>query len=330
MWHARAALECRTLELFRSCGSLPPFLRDDGPPATPAGALGAAQLVPRSQPPPSVVESGSAVPDWAAGTLAVTDAAQWELKLGAPVTARYRIQVGHAAGGEFGPVEVYSGDVLLGRLQVWQPNAHGTVAMLPLLARWSAGPQTLKFKRTGGVRTGVSFVLASPVVDDVLALRWQRLGPFPVTGAKVEEEMARAYPPETARDLNGTVDAGNGVTLRWTAIEGFADFIDLSGGQPPKAGQVGYAVTHVFCPDARRVRFSYGMDYWIKIWLNGTLIKDFEPHAGGAPFKGQFQLDAELRPGCNELLVKVASGSHGNGFWLAVTNPGDLRFAAGP
>ncbi|OGV73952.1 MAG: hypothetical protein A3K19_22945 [Lentisphaerae bacterium RIFOXYB12_FULL_65_16] len=330
LWHARAALEWRSLELFRRCGSLPPFLRDDGPPALPAGALDAAQLVPLSQAPPSVVESATVVPDWTAGTIAVTDAPLWELKLDAPVAARYRLQVGHAAGGDFGPVEVRIGDTLLGRLEVWQPNPHGALSMLPILARWTRGPQTLAFRRTGGVRTGVSFVMATPVVDDILALRWQRLGPFSATSAKVEEEMARVYAPETARNLDGTMDAGNGVTLRWTALDGFGDFIDLSGGQPHKAGQVGYAVTHVFCPDSRRVRFSYGMDYWIKIWLNGTLIKDFEPHAGGAPFKGQFQLDAELRPGCNELLVKVGSGSHGNGFWLAVTNPGDLRFAARP
>jgi len=35
-----------------------------------------------------------------------------------------------------------------------------------------------------------------------------------------------------------------------------------------------------------------------------------------------------LKKGSNELLVKVHAGSAGNGFWLAISDPGDLRITA--
>jgi hypothetical protein len=67
----------------------------------------------------------------------------------------------------------------------------------------------------------------------------------------------------------------------------------------------------------------------MKIWINGELGQDLAPHSG-PPFKGQFSLDLPLLAGSNELLVKVASGSLGNGFWMAVSDTGQLSFSARP
>ena len=63
--------------------------------------------------------------------------------------------------------------------------------------------------------------------------------------------------------------------------------------------------------------------------MNGELVRDYAVH-GGPPFQGQFSVDVALRPGWNQLLAKVASGSLGNGLWLALSDPGDLRYANQP
>lgn len=112
-------------------------------------------------------------------------------------------------------------------------------------------------------------------------------------------------------------------------MAGENDFIDLGGKFKRTLGCISYAVTHIYSPKVCTVRLAYEMDYWMKLWLNGKIVQDHTMR-DGTPIKGQFTLDVELQPGWNELLLKVSSGSKGNGFWMSINNPGDLRFSPKP
>jgi hypothetical protein len=61
--------------------------------------------------------------------------------------------------------------------------------------------------------------------------------------------------------------------------------------------------------------------------LNGEQVFEIVK-AHGAPCAGQFAIPVQLRKGRNELLVKVHAGSRGNGFWLSISDPGDLVLQA--
>ena len=48
----------------------------------------------------------------------------------------------------------------------------------------------------------------------------------------------------------------------------------------------------------------------------------------GVPHKGQFALQVELNEGWNEILVKIAGGSTGSGFWMAVSEFDGVEISA--
>jgi hypothetical protein len=332
LWRARVLMERQALlAIYQKCNRFPPYLRDNGTPVAPADALKAPDLLKRASTANGVrIENSETVSkEWAEDKVLATEQPSFSITVDTPVDGRYRITIGHAAGGDYGPVEIISGGKVIGVMGKGQSNLHGEATILMNLAALKRGKTTLEFRRQAGTRTAISFVHMAPVFDDILALRWSLIGPF-INNGDAKVNIARAFPPEQQRNLTIEIPLENGKALRWKTPDKFADFVDLSSGNQPNPNSVGYAVTHIYAPSARTARLSYGMDYWIKIWLDGKLLKDYEPHSGGAPVKGQYVLDVELQAGWNELFVKVVSGSGGNGFWMAVSNPGDLRFSAKP
>jgi len=121
----------------------------------------------------------------------------------------------------------------------------------------------------------------------------------------------------------------DGTALHWKPMADagvFVDFYRFSGKKDPS---IHYAVTHIRAPRAQSVRFAFGMDNWLRMWINNRLAMPYE-EGRGPIIKGQFTFDAELSAGWNEVLVKVAAGSAGNGFWLSVSAMDDLTFARCP
>ena len=68
------------------------------------------------------------------------------------------------------------------------------------------------------------------------------------------------------------------------------------------------------------------MDYWAKVWVNGEVVFRPDDRPKGPPLKGESQMPIALRKGTNRILLKIHAGSNGNGFWLSITDPGDLGF----
>ncbi|MFA6291348.1 MAG: hypothetical protein WC637_06165, partial [Victivallales bacterium] len=107
------------------------------------------------------------------------------------------------------------------------------------------------------------------------------------------------------------------------------EFIDFNKVFHQMKGALDIAVTYIYSDAEQTVSVNYGMDYWMKILVNGAVAVDYADHSG-PPFKGQYKTNIKLKKGWNELMVKVVSGSLGNGFWISISDPGNIRISADP
>lgn len=342
-WRARTMVENHQLRrLYERIKRQPPNLRQNGNPVAPKDALLADTLVKRlTQGSGRLVPSQELAPYWAGEQVLVSNDEVLEFTLDTPVDALYGISIGRVAGGDCGDIELSVDGEVAGVLR--DPGAvRGVVSQLPGTVLLRHGKTRLQLRRLDGKTMAIGFIELNPTYTDITAEYWLAAGPFmagdsTMPGAKMALAVDQAMKApawqmvETTRDLDATVTLPDGKTTKWIRPEasGTGDFIDLGRTYDRNFGCISYAVTHIHSPAPARIRISYGMDYWVKIWLNGKLVQDIAPH-GGHPFKGQFSLDVDLQEGWNELLVKVGSGSLGNGFWLAVSDPGDLTFSARP
>ncbi len=335
-WRARTMIENHMLrKIYDRCKRQPPNLREIGAPVPPPGAYLPDDLTKR-------LVKGNAelmkIDDvWPAETLLVSNDPELEFELDIPFDAMTGVEMGQIAGAAFGTIELF----INGKTVSVMNSTRAADIPVPALVRAAGavklqhGKARISLKRISGERTAIRFIVLSPAFTDIVSGNWIAAGPFVVgdprdreIGSKIDAAMREKdwRPPENKRDAAAVYDVADGKKSAWVKIDGSSDFIDLGRIFDRYYGTIGYAMTYIHSPVEAYVRLLYGMDYWMKIWINGELVKDVEPH-GGAPFKGQFQVDVPLKPGANELFVKIASGSLGNGFWMAVSDTGNLMFS---
>ena len=90
----------------------------------------------------------------------------------------------------------------------------------------------------------------------------------------------------------------------------FGGFSNLSQTFGAKEYSVAYAYAEIQMTSAQKVKFGFGSDDSIKVWLNGQLI-----HERWTSRQLEFdsdKIDAELKAGTNTLLLKIQNG---NGDW---------------
>jgi len=135
---------------------------------------------------------------------------------------------------------------------------------------------------------------------------WSVIGPFPA--ANFEEAHAKSFPPEKEVDLKKAYDG-----LKWVAAAKFVD------GKPHTlAGQncATYLFRTITTKQPRKLVVSLGSDDSIKLWLNGSVSFEKKILRGVAPDQDKATL--ELVAGENRLLMKVANGGGGYGFFFQV------------
>jgi hypothetical protein len=69
------------------------------------------------------------------------------------------------------------------------------------------------------------------------------------------------------------------------------------------------------------------VDYWARVWLNGAEVFSNVNAHDQPPHKDEYAIPVRLSAGANGILVKLHAGSQGNGFWMSISDPGDLRVA---
>ena len=332
-WRARTLQEDERLRgIYAKCQVLSPLLDQNGPPVISESALAGETLLAHTKKSKDVtlVDSQTATPEWAGQKLVVSQSDSMEVSFEIPIEGKYQLKIGHAAGGEFGASTIRIGNREIGRLESVHGPVHPDIVTLPPLS-FSKGQQTISFERKGGKSTGMVFFEAEPVYEDIVMKKWLVAGPFLAADKPTGEIMAeivknKVLPPEENRTWNTSFDDGQGGKLHWHQVDSTGDYIDFYKETGRGLGSVNYATTFVISPSEREAELSYSSDFWAKIWLNGQPIKDlYQPL--GHPVKGQTKQTIKLLKGPNEILIKVAAGTVGNGFWMAINNPGDLQIS---
>lgn len=313
-WSYRTELELAA-PLWKAAGILPPFYWNDGWPVTPQGAIPAEDLKACTETPAQLRDSSGFASDWSGEKILFSNPdTALRFRLRVPATGEYRLQTGFVSGQNFGSVEVKSNGKRLGRLSSSGSEPAARNELLPSAIPLRSGENILELIPEKGKSAAVSYLMLTPVYTVIPPMRWK------VSEAYPKQSMEIVLEPERSRDFR-----------RWTPLNGFDAFTDLSCGHPVKDGIIRYAVTYIESPDDRIVRLSYGVDYTVKMWLNGIAVKPTAARTKtGAPARGDDFLDLNLKKGWNEFLVKVGSGSGGFGFWMEISNRNDLRFSTEP
>lgn len=311
-------------------------MTEGGTPVIPASAWLAEELATWVAVPGTVslADSQTVCPEWDGDRVLLSEAPTIRLRLPVPADGRYRLAVAYALGGAFGPAEIRVGGQVVAQVADTRLEAHGKVTVSHALTL-TKGETELEFRRQNGTRMAIGAVDLTLEYKDIPSSAWMGIGPFLFGETSNMAALAKAnvptamkdvvLPPELNRDINSPIALDDGTSIRWRPMADAGDFVDFYRFSGKKDGSIHYAVTHIQAACARVARFSFGMDYWVRIWIDGRVVMPYQEGCS-AIVKGNFVFDAELKAGWNEVLVKIASGSAGNGFWLAVADKDDLTF----
>lgn len=313
-WTFRTRLELAA-PLLKSAGILPPYYYNDGDPVTPQSAIPAKDLEKYTDSNHKLIPSTEISADWNGENVLVSAPGKaLRFKLDLPATGEYRLQTGYVSGRNCGSIEVRSNGKTIGKILSSGNEAAARNVILTTPLKYRAGKGDLELVPENGKSAAVSYLMLTPVYTVIPPMRWKVSEVFP------KQPMSNILAPEIKKDFS-----------KWTVLKGFSPYTDIANGHLIQDGIIRYAVTCIQSPDARRVRLSYGLEYRAKMWLNGKAVKPTDARTkSGAPARGEDILDLELQKGWNEFLVKVSSGSGGFGFWMEISNLGDLKFSTEP
>ncbi len=333
-WRARTLQEDQRLrEIYSKCGRIPPLLDQNGPALIPENAFsGNDLLLKATSKNAELIASETVSPDWTGQQIIVASAGEMAFTIQVPVDGKYQILFGQAVGDRFSDstIKVDGKEVGLLKSSPGSPRIHPSMVSTPI--HLLKGKHQISLLPKDGRPQGLLFLQLLPVYQDIVANRWMIAGPFlasAATGkladAAIEGAMKnKAFAPEVSRDFSATLETFD-KPRKWQHQGGQEDFVNFKKATGQGLGSIHYAVTHITSPVERDVEVSYSSDYHSKIWLNGEVVRDYYS-PGGHPEKGQLKLTLHLKKGTNEVLLKVGAGSENNGFWMAVNNPGDLKF----
>ena len=133
---------------------------------------------------------------------------------------------------------------------------------------------------------------------------WHRIGPF--KAANFDEAHNKSFVDETMVDRNQTYGK-----LKWKEAPKLVDgkVHGLSGNNCAT-----YLFRSIRSPAVQVLEFSLGSDDSFKLWVNGKMIADKKVLRGVAP--NQDKVTVSLTEGENTVLLKVANGGGGYGFYF--------------
>lgn len=145
--------------------------------------------------------------------------------------------------------------------------------------------------------------------------KWLILGPFDNAGGI---GYNTAYIPENAAQIDTTKKYESIVEqIHWEKSEDDTLNGYISLGEDVDWG-VAYAFTTVTSPDAREVQFRFDSDDQGKVWLNGEQV--FKHTKAFSAEIDNYIIPVTLKPGKNNILVKVCEEQQGWGFYLRITD----------
>ncbi|MCG3180807.1 MAG: hypothetical protein BIFFINMI_03170 [Phycisphaerae bacterium] len=148
---------------------------------------------------------------------------------------------------------------------------------------------------------------------------WFYAGPFDNSESKGFDAV---YPPEKGVDLKAKYTGKNNEPVTWQEGTKFVDgqVNDLLIFKPEcNENAAVYLYRRIECGAATELPVSLGSDDTLTVWLNGEKVLAQNEYRGCAP--DQALLTLKLRPGGNDLLLKVCQGAGGWGFYFAAKEP---------
>lgn len=156
---------------------------------------------------------------------------------------------------------------------------------------------------------------------------WQFAGPYRQAGQNFSGLFDIVFPPETA----------NAQSVDWRVLPvnddpnnpWVMDLLKAMGGEQ----EVAYARTSIHCAASQSAQLLINSDDGVKVWLNGEVVHANNVSRGlGTP---PDRVKIKLKPGWNQLLLKVTQNNAGWGFCVRLTNPDgsrpkDVQYAANP
>ncbi|RRJ98947.1 hypothetical protein Ga0100230_011705 [Opitutaceae bacterium TAV3] len=162
-------------------------------------------------------------------------------------------------------------------------------------------------------------------------VNWQVLGPWKRdSGTSAVTLLDTVFSgEEDAVSGNDNPNTGystgsNAASLHWRKAVQADDrgFVDLGQELQTADGSVAYAIHKLNSDKNRMVRMRLGVDYWMKLWVNGRLqLEVNKVHASPKP--AGFLVDVPLQSGENILTLKIVAGAKGFGFWADMMDLGN-------
>ncbi|OGV67710.1 MAG: hypothetical protein A3K19_10755 [Lentisphaerae bacterium RIFOXYB12_FULL_65_16] len=153
---------------------------------------------------------------------------------------------------------------------------------------------------------------------------WFVLGPFAAAeedagkpGAVLDTEFPgekAAIAGDTNPNITYTRADGKPLDFRTMVQADKNDFMNLAATLKAGEQSVAYATCTVKRDKAGTAVLRLGVDYWMKVWVNGELLYRMD-QGHGAPKPNRHQVKANLKAGENVITIKVLAGSKGFGFW---------------
>lgn len=162
----------------------------------------------------------------------------------------------------------------------------------------------------------------SPYINNYLVL-----GPFSTTDINtIDQPLA----PEIELDLDEFFVGIDGKTIRWQeAATEPDDYLDLSKNIGADPIAVGYALVHVYAPEAMESVMMLGSDDAIAVWLNNTEI--YRNNVNRPALPDEDVIRCSLKLGWNTVLCKIGQNGGEWGLYLRFTDAdGVLRYSPRP
>lgn len=201
---------------------------------------------------------------------------------------------------------------------VLPPSTDGKVAPVKLGALLVAGASQVK-STAKPVPSGAysASVLRGLKFDPVVLSGWRVAGPYGVGQTSPEGNLSTDFETQYAPELNDQTVAWKNVpsaaNAEATTDGSLLNFV--TPGQPTRG--VFYATTTIDSANGGPAMLQITLDYFAKIWLNGRKIKVIRDSHGHP--RSPILFPATLRPGQNQLLIKLHPGSGGADLSMAVS-----------